>query len=58
MWRQKSREVWLREGDKKTWFFHSCTIDKRKRNGINKPKNSEGTGLPGRNETGTYRNMH
>ena len=33
-WRQKSREIWLKEGDRNTWFFHRMTNSHRRRNSI------------------------
>ncbi|XP_062021310.1 uncharacterized protein LOC133737845 [Rosa rugosa] len=33
-WKQKSRNTWLREGDKNTRFFHLSTIIRRRRNRI------------------------
>ena len=37
-WRQKSREVWLRKGDRKTGFFHKMANSHRRRNSLSKIK--------------------
>lgn len=42
-WRQKSRAIWLREGDRNTKYFHAKTKQRRARNRITKIKNSMGT---------------
>ena len=37
-WRQKSREVWLKEGDKNTGFFHKMANSHRRKNCLSKIK--------------------
>ena len=49
-WRQKSRELWLKLGDKNSNFFHLSTIIRRKRNNINAIKNEEGTWIQEANQ--------
>ena len=43
LWRQKSREVWLREGDRNSKFFHISTIIQRKKNTIEALKSDQGS---------------
>lgn len=52
LWRQKSREIWLQEGEKNNKIFHSNTIRRRKMNKIEKIKNDKGEWLPFREEIG------
>ena len=41
LWHQKSRELWLKEGDKSTKFFHLSTIVRRRRNNIDAIRSEE-----------------
>ena len=54
MWRQKSREVWLKEGDSNTKLFHAATLIRRKRNYIGGIKNDEEEWLGNREEIGNF----
>jgi hypothetical protein len=42
LWRQKSRETWLKDGDKNSKLFHLTMIICRKRNSIDAIKNDDG----------------
>ena len=44
-WIQKSRELWLKDGDKNSRFFHLSTVIRRKRNSIDAIKNDFGEWL-------------
>ena len=50
LWKQKSREVWLKEGDKNSKFFHLSTIIRRRRNSIDAIKNDSGEWITDRRE--------
>jgi hypothetical protein len=43
MWRQRSRAMWLKEGDKNTKFFHGKAKQRGKTNVIKKLKDEDGT---------------
>lgn len=42
MWRQRTRAIWLRDGDRNTRFFHGKADQRRKTNTIKKMKDSNG----------------
>ena len=42
LWRQKSRELWLKLGDRNTKFFHLSTIIRCKRNNIDAIRDEQG----------------
>ena len=43
LWSQKSRELWLKLGDRNTKFFHLSTIFRRKRNNIDAIRDEQGS---------------
>ncbi|KAK9990720.1 hypothetical protein SO802_025705 [Lithocarpus litseifolius] len=43
LWRQKSRELWLKLGDKNSRFFHLSTIIRRMKNNVDAIKKEDGT---------------
>lgn len=45
LWRQKSRELWLKLRDRNTKFFHLSTIIRRKQNNIDAIQDDNGTWL-------------
>ena len=50
LWKQKSREVWLKEGDKNSKFFHLSTIIRRRRNAIDAIKGDDGVWITNKAE--------
>ena len=55
-WKQKSRELWTKEGDRNTRFFHLSTLVRRRRNRINEIKLEDGTWINTREEIQNYFN--
>jgi hypothetical protein len=53
-WRQKSREIWLKEGDKNSRFFHLSTLVRRRRNFIREIKLEDGQWIQSRTEIDRY----
>lgn len=52
LWRQKSREILLKEEDKDTKFFHASAIHQRKMNKIDQIKNDQGEWFASREAIG------
>ena len=50
MWRQRSRSLWLREGDKNTKYFQRKASWRRKKNTISKLKDEEGVWVEDRSK--------
>ncbi|XP_015936169.1 uncharacterized protein LOC107462117 [Arachis duranensis] len=42
LWLQKSRQLWITEGDRNTRFYHTKTLIRRRKNRIVKLRNSDG----------------
>ncbi|XP_074373582.1 uncharacterized protein LOC141713919 [Apium graveolens] len=41
-WRQRSKQLWFRVGDRNSKYFHWCASTRRRNNQINKLKNDDG----------------
>jgi hypothetical protein len=57
-WKQKSKELWLREGDRNSRFFHLSTLIRRRSNKILEIKMEDGTQIYDRNSIGEYFTRH
>lgn len=53
-WNKKSRELWLKHGDRNSKFFHLSTIVRRRRNNISEIKLEDGSRLLERKEIENY----
>ena len=53
-WKQKSRELWIKEGDRNTKFFHLSTLVRRRRNLITEIREENGLRLMNRKDIGEY----
>ena len=53
-WKQKSRELWLKEGDSNSKFFHASTLIHRRRNFISKIKLDSGQWIHTREDIEQY----
>lgn len=47
MWRQRSKALWLKEGDQNSKFFHTKAYQRRRRNSIWSLKNERGEWVHG-----------
>lgn len=54
IWKQKSRELWLKEGDKNAKFFHLSTLIGGSNNSIHAIKDEEGNWIQYTDEIGNY----
>ncbi|XP_075661027.1 uncharacterized protein LOC142630856 [Castanea sativa] len=56
--KQKSRELWLKEGDRNSKFFHASTLIRRRRNNISDIKLENGQRIYGREDIEKYFEAH
>ena len=49
-WRKKSQEIWLKEGDKNTKYFHNSIKERRSSNKVFSIKNDQGEILTDQNQ--------
>ena len=56
--KQKSRELWLKEGDRNSKFFHASTLIRRRRNNILEIKLENGGRIYGRENIEKYFGDH
>ncbi|XP_042972810.1 uncharacterized protein LOC122304618 [Carya illinoinensis] len=42
-WKQRAKQLWLRDGDRNSKFFHKCANQRRKNNGIHKLMRADGS---------------
>ena len=56
--KQKSRELWLKEGDRNSKFFHASTLIRRRRNNISEIKLENGEKIYGRENIEKYFGDH
>ncbi len=50
LWRQKSREMWLKDGDRNSKFFHLSTLIRRRRNLVDAIKSNSGDWITNKKE--------
>jgi hypothetical protein len=48
--KQKSRDLWLKDGDKNSKFFHLSTLIRRKRNSIDAIRDDDGDWITSKKE--------
>jgi len=63
MWRQKSRAIWLQQGDQNTIFFHQHASHRRNKNAIWEIKDGNGISHSGQEDLETefvrhFKNFH